>query len=174
MGVAQSPRMPQPAPQLLTSTTLTQEPTMTAMAMPSATPFLPAIVLASSQSTPQQVKYKLLRKALDFETATSHSLTARASDGSQDDIATVTISVANINDNTPIIANNNQTIAENAAAGTSIINLNDAHTGTDNDRDGNAINYTLQAEIVLDSLQSTPPQVKYKLLQGRRLTLKHF
>ena len=82
-------------------------------------------------------------KALDFESATSHSLTIQASDGTNSDTATITIAVTNINDNAPAIADTSATVAENTVAGSSFLNLNDSHTGTDNDRDGNAITYSI-------------------------------
>ena len=84
-------------------------------------------------------------KALDYESATSHSLTIQASDGTNTDTATVTVAVTNINDNAPVIANTSATVAENTVAGSSFLNLNDSHTGNDNDRDGNAITYSITA-----------------------------
>jgi hypothetical protein len=84
-------------------------------------------------------------KALDFETTTSHALTVQASDGTNTDNATVTVSVSNVNDNDPAIANAIQPVAENAAAGSSILNINDSNTGTDNDPDNDALSYSITA-----------------------------
>jgi hypothetical protein len=84
-------------------------------------------------------------KTLDFETATSHTLTVQASDGSNTDNATITISVTNINDNAPAIANTSTSVAENTNTDSALLNLNDSHTATDNDRDGNAITYSITA-----------------------------
>ena len=82
-------------------------------------------------------------KSLDYELATNHNLSITATDGEVSTTQTTTINVVNVNDNAPAINNANYTIAENTAAETVIHNHNDTHTGTDNDRDGNAINYTI-------------------------------
>ena len=82
-------------------------------------------------------------KSLDYETATSHALTIEATDGAVTTTGTTTVNVGNINDNAPAIANANPSVAESAAPGSSIHNVNDSHTNTDNDRDGNAITYSI-------------------------------
>ena len=84
-------------------------------------------------------------KELDFETSTSHALKIQATDGAIATTGTVTINVTNINDNAPAIANDNPTVAENAAAGSTVLNINDDNTGTDNDLDGEALNYSITA-----------------------------
>ncbi len=84
-------------------------------------------------------------QSLDYETATSHALTIEASDGVISTTATITINVTNVNDNDPDIANASANIAEDQAADTSFLDLNDSHTTNDNDRDGNAITYSITA-----------------------------
>ncbi|WP_236209959.1 retention module-containing protein [Metapseudomonas otitidis] len=55
---------------------------------------------------------------------------------------TMTIQVANLDD-APGLANSTVTFAENTAAGTTIADLNDRFTGTDQDRDGEPLFYSI-------------------------------
>ncbi|NRF50271.1 cadherin repeat domain-containing protein, partial [Pseudomonas stutzeri] len=67
---------------------------------------------------------------------------ATSSDGSTE-TADFTIAVSNVNDNAPAIADASVSLDENVAAGTAVTNVNDSFTGTDLDRDGDAITYSI-------------------------------
>ncbi len=82
---------------------------------------------------------------LDYETTTSYSLTVQATDGTNTDNATVSISVTNVNDNSPVISNATATIAENAANNSAVVNIDDDNTSSDNDADGETISYSITA-----------------------------
>ncbi len=83
--------------------------------------------------------------ALDFETTPSFTLTVTASDGSLSDTAAITVNLNNLNDNAPNIADATVAIDENSASATAVINVSDSFTGTDFDRDGQAITYSITA-----------------------------
>ncbi len=60
-------------------------------------------------------------KALDYETATFHSLTVKATDsGSASATATVTVNVTNVSDVTPSISASTFTVAENVSVGATV------------------------------------------------------
>jgi hypothetical protein len=82
-------------------------------------------------------------KALDFETTSSHALTVQASDGTNTDNATVTVSVSNVNDNDPVLADEIIEILETINAGTLITDLQDSITSNDIDQDGDSITYSI-------------------------------
>ena len=84
--------------------------------------------------------------ALDFETTPVFSLTVQATDGTTPDTAAVTVNLINLNDNAPQI--NDATapaLNENSPFGAAVYNVNEAFTGTDLDRDGQALTYTIAA-----------------------------
>ncbi len=83
--------------------------------------------------------------ALDFETTPSFTLTVTASDGSLSDTAAITVNLNNLNDNAPAIADATVAIDENSANATAVTNISDSFTGTDFDRDGQAITYSISA-----------------------------
>ncbi len=83
--------------------------------------------------------------ALDFETAPSFTLTVTASDGSLSDTAAITVNLNNLNDNAPNIVDATVAIDENSANATAVLNVSDSFTGTDLDRDGEAITYSISA-----------------------------
>ncbi len=83
--------------------------------------------------------------ALDFETTPSFTLTVTASDGSLSDTAAITVNLNNLNDNAPNIVDATVAIDENSANATAVTNVNDSFTGTDFDRDGEAITYSITA-----------------------------
>ena len=83
--------------------------------------------------------------ALDFETTPSFTLTVTASDGSLSGTAAITVNLNNLNDNAPAIADATMAIDENSANATAVINVSDSFTGTDFDRDGTAITYSITA-----------------------------
>ncbi|MFM9888153.1 MAG: cadherin repeat domain-containing protein, partial [Burkholderiales bacterium] len=83
--------------------------------------------------------------ALDFETTPSFSLTVTASDGSLSDTAAITVNLNNLNDNAPAIADATVAIDENSANTTAVTNISDSFTGTDFDRDAQAITYSISA-----------------------------
>ncbi|HQR57915.1 MAG TPA: type I secretion C-terminal target domain-containing protein, partial [Azonexus sp.] len=59
------------------------------------------------------------------------------------DTAVITVNVNNLNDNAPNIVDATVSLNENVAAGTAVVNVSDSFTGTDLDRDGAAITYSL-------------------------------
>ncbi len=77
-------------------------------------------------------------KALDYETATKHTLSVTASDGSLTDTATVTVNVTNINE-TPTATGFTKTLAEDAAVGTAV------GTVVGSDPDGDTLTFTITA-----------------------------
>ena len=82
--------------------------------------------------------------ALDFETTPVFNLTVQATDGATPDTAIITVNLINPDDNVPQI--NDATapaLPENSANGTAVYNVNEAFTGTDNDRDGQALAYSI-------------------------------
>ena len=81
--------------------------------------------------------------ALDFETSPSFTLTVTASDGTLSDTAAITVNLNNLNDNAPAIADASVALDENSANGTAVVNVSDSFTGTDLDRDGDAITYSI-------------------------------
>ena len=81
--------------------------------------------------------------ALDFETNPSFTLTVTASDGTLSDTAAITVNLNNLNDNAPAIADATVAIDENSANGTAVTNVSDSFTGTDLDRDGDPITYSI-------------------------------
>ncbi len=83
--------------------------------------------------------------ALDFEATPSFTLTVTASDGSLSDTAAITVNLNNLNDNAPAIADATAAIDENSANATAVTNVSDSFTGTDFDRDGEAITYSITA-----------------------------
>ncbi|MCW3785733.1 cadherin domain-containing protein, partial [Plebeiibacterium sediminum] len=82
---------------------------------------------------------------LDYESTTSYSLTVQATDGTNTDNATVSISVSNVNDNSPVISNASATIAENASNNSAVVNIDDDNTSSDLDADGETISYSITA-----------------------------
>src|SRR5690606_30769533 len=82
-------------------------------------------------------------KTLDYETATSHNLTVRSEERRVGEEATITGNVNNLNDNAPAIADATVSLDENIASGSVVANVNDSFTGTDLDRDGDAISYSI-------------------------------
>lgn len=77
---------------------------------------------------------------LDFETATSHTITVQVSDGSLTGSATITITVTDVAENTaPEIADQSFTVAEDIDAATAI------GTVTATDAEGNSISYSITA-----------------------------
>ncbi len=83
--------------------------------------------------------------ALDFETTPSFTLTVQASDGTLSDTAAITINLNNLNDNAPNIVDATVAVDENSANGTAVTNISDSFTGTDFDRDNQAITYSITA-----------------------------
>jgi VCBS repeat-containing protein len=82
--------------------------------------------------------------ANDFETAANtRNLTVQATDGTNSSTVTVTLNEQNLNDNAPNIIDAAVSLDENVVAGTSVTNVNDSFTGTDLDRDGAAITYSI-------------------------------
>ena len=81
--------------------------------------------------------------ALDFETTPSFTLTVTASDGTLSDTAAFTVNLNNLNDNAPNITDATVAIDENSANATAVTNVSDSFTGTDLDRDGQAITYSI-------------------------------
>lgn len=81
--------------------------------------------------------------ALDYETATSHTITVRASDGTLTRDQNFTISVTNVNENPIFTSTNTATVSEDAANGATVKDV-DA-----NDGDGGAtdtgLTYTIQS-----------------------------
>ena len=83
--------------------------------------------------------------AIDFETNPVFNLTVNATDGAFNDTAQVTVNLTNLNENAPQIDDATASIAENSPAGTIVYDANDAFTGTDNDRDGQPLTYSITA-----------------------------
>ena len=85
-------------------------------------------------------------QSLDYETATSHTLTVSAAeaDGSGSDTATITINVNNIDDNDPSIADVTVAVDENINDTFTITDLSDT-SGGDTDADGSALTYSITA-----------------------------
>lgn len=81
--------------------------------------------------------------ALDYETATSHTITVQASDGTLTRTQNVTISVTNVNENPIFSSGTTATVSESASNGTTVIDVNA------NDGDGGAtdtgLTYTIQS-----------------------------
>src|SRR5574344_1949189 len=73
---------------------------------------------------------------LDYETTPSYTLKVSGSDGTYADTATVTVNVANENEN-PVLADAKLSVEENAAAGASV------GTVTAKDADGDAVTYAI-------------------------------
>src|SRR5574344_1458092 len=73
---------------------------------------------------------------LDYETTPSYTLKVSVSDGTYADTATVTVNVANENEN-PVLADAKLSVEENAAAGASV------GTVTAKDADGDAVTYAI-------------------------------
>jgi uncharacterized protein (DUF2141 family) len=78
--------------------------------------------------------------ALDFETMSSYALTVQVSDGALTSTATVTVGILNANES-PVIANQSRSVAENSANGTLV---GAALTATDPDA-GTTLTYSLTA-----------------------------
>ena len=66
-----------------------------------------------------------------------------ASDGTLSDTADITVDVTDVNDLAPNIVDASVTLAENVAAGTAVVNVSDSFTGTDLDREGQPITYSI-------------------------------
>ncbi|WP_047548580.1 retention module-containing protein [Methylotenera sp. G11] len=80
----------------------------------------------------------------NYEGKASYSFTVEASDGvNAATTQAVTLAVINLNDNAPDIVNTTVAFDENIDPGTLIYNVNDSFTGTDFDRDGNSITYSI-------------------------------
>jgi len=81
--------------------------------------------------------------ALDYETATSHTITVQASDGTLTRTQNFTISVTNVNENPIFSSGTTATVSESASNGTTVIDVNA------NDGDGGAtdtgLTYTIQS-----------------------------
>ncbi len=80
---------------------------------------------------------------LDYESVTSFALTVQASDGVNSDTASVTVNLSNLNDNAPSTSDVSVTLAENSANGTAVTDLDDVFTGSDFDRDGESLTYSI-------------------------------
>jgi gliding motility-associated-like protein len=76
---------------------------------------------------------------LDYETLSQFVLTVRASDGTNNDNATITVFLNNLNDNVPVASDATVSINENLANGTSV------HTIVATDTDGSTLTYTITA-----------------------------
>ena len=84
--------------------------------------------------------------SLDYETATSHNVTVRAtSTDTSYSTKTFSIDVNNLDDNDPTIADDSTTVVENASVGTVVYDVNEASTFTDVDLDGDTLTYTITA-----------------------------
>ena len=88
--------------------------------------------------------------APDFETPADtdgdneYHVTVRVDDGAGGtDTQTITVAVAERDDNTPLIDDTTVVLSENTGTGTTVYNVNDAVTGTDADPDGDAITYSI-------------------------------
>ena len=81
--------------------------------------------------------------ALDFETTPVFVLIVNATDGTLNDTAQITVNLTNANDNAPQIDNATASLAEYAAFGTPVYDVNEAFTGTDSDRDGQPLAYSI-------------------------------
>ncbi|WP_047551064.1 beta strand repeat-containing protein [Methylotenera sp. G11] len=74
----------------------------------------------------------------------NYTLTVTDADGNSASDAVV-VSVNNLNDNAPNIADASVALDENIAAGSAVYNVSDSFTSTDLDRDGAAITYSITA-----------------------------
>ncbi|NRF49834.1 hypothetical protein HRF68_19690, partial [Pseudomonas stutzeri] len=74
---------------------------------------------------------------------TSLTITVQADDGTYQTSASDNSVITRVNDNAPAIADASVSLDENVAAGTAVTNVNDSFTGTDLDRDGDAITYSI-------------------------------
>jgi hypothetical protein len=84
--------------------------------------------------------------ALDFETTPVFNLTVQATDGATPDTAVITVNLVNLNDNAPQIDDATAAaLPENSPFGTAVYNVNEAFTGTDLDRDGQTLAYSITA-----------------------------
>ncbi|MEE8390529.1 MAG: cadherin domain-containing protein, partial [Anaerolineae bacterium] len=77
---------------------------------------------------------------LDYEVRTQYVLSVQASDGSLTDTAAVTVSVTNVNDNTPVITDTTRSISEDAADGASV-----GAPVAGSDADDDVLTYTITA-----------------------------
>jgi gliding motility-associated-like protein len=81
---------------------------------------------------------------LDYEATSSYSLIIQAEDpDANTDEATITINITDVNENSPAISDATTSIAENAANGTDVFNLDDDSTSGDTDVDGQDITYSI-------------------------------
>ena len=80
---------------------------------------------------------------LDYETTPTFNLNVQASDGTNSDTATVTVNLNNLNDNPPRIDDYTMSFDENNDVGSPLHNVNDYFTGSDLDRDGQALTYSI-------------------------------
>ena len=58
-------------------------------------------------------------------------------------LITITIDLNNLDDNDPVISNDTVAIDENLADGSPVYDVNEANTGNDTDRDGDALTYAI-------------------------------
>ena len=84
---------------------------------------------------------------VDYETTPTYTLTVRASDGSLSSTANFTVNVTNVNDNTPTIAAQTLSVAENSAAGTTV------GTVAATDADGDPLTFSITAGNTGDAFQ---------------------
>ncbi|MEJ7645812.1 MAG: cadherin domain-containing protein [Chryseolinea sp.] len=87
---------------------------------------------------------------LDFETTAQFILTVQVSDGTNTDDATITISLNNLNDNSPIASDAILSINENTANGTAV------HTVGAVDADGNSLSYSITAGNITGAFVINP------------------
>ncbi|MBS3770624.1 MAG: gliding motility-associated C-terminal domain-containing protein, partial [Bacteroidales bacterium] len=81
---------------------------------------------------------------LDYETTSSYSLTVQAEDpDANTDEATITVNITDVDENSPAISDATASIAEDAANGTNVYNLDDDNTSDDTDADGQDITYSI-------------------------------
>lgn len=100
-----------------------------------------------------------LKNSADFETKAAYTFTVIASDGTNSSEQAVTVTVTNLNDNTPVITSGGTgSVAENAAADTVIYDA----AATDADA-GSTITYSLKpegADFSLINIDSSTGQVR--------------